>query len=180
MIKDTQSGYGKMSKALHWSMAALLIGLFAVGLYMTDLTYYDSLYHILPWWHKSIGLSIALLLVLRIAWRLFNSKPKPLATHKAWEINIASKVHVLLYLLIALIALSGYLISTSEGKGIEFFGWFEVPALLTLPTETADLAGAAHFYLAWALIVFTAAHAGAAIKHHVIDKDTTLIKMKPW
>lgn len=180
MIKDTQTAYGVMSKSLHWIMAALLIGLFGVGLYMTDLGYYDSLYHILPWWHKSIGLVVVILLVLRVVWRLSNTRPAPLASHKAWEIKIASKMHVLLYLLILLIASSGYLISTSEGKGIEFFGWFEVPALLTLSTDTADLAGAAHFYLAWGLIVLAAAHAGAAIKHHVIDKDSTLIKMKPW
>lgn len=180
MIKDTQTAYGVTSKALHWGMAVLLFGLFGIGLYMTDLGYYDSLYHILPWWHKSVGLLVIILLVLRVIWRLSNTRPLPLASHKLWERKIASKVHILLYLLILLIASSGYLISTSEGKGIEFFGWFEVPALLTLSTDTADLVGAAHFYLAWGLIVLATAHAGAAIKHHVIDRDSTLIKMKPW
>lgn len=158
-------------------MAILMISLFAAGLYMADLGYYDSLYHIVPWWHKSFGLLVMGLLVLRLVWKLSNKKPNPLATHKPWEVKTASWTHRLLYLLVFLIGVSGYLISTAKGKGIEFFGWFEVPAFQELSADNADLAGEIHFYLAWSLILLAAAHAAAALKHHFIDRDDTLKHM---
>ena len=155
-------------------MALGLISLFAAGLYMTDLTYYDSLYHIAPWWHKSVGLLMLLLLVIRLLWLLLNPTPKPLATHKPWERILASISHRLLYLLILVLCISGYLISTSKGTGIEFFGWFEIPPLKQLSSDNTDLAGEVHFYLAWTLIIIAAFHAAAALKHHFIDRDDTL------
>ena len=158
-------------------MAILMISLFAAGLYMTDLGYYDSLYHIVPWWHKSFGLLVMALLVLRVTWKITSTKPSSLATHKPWEVKTAAWTHRLLYLLIFLIGISGYLISTAKGKGIEFFDWFEVPAFQELTTADADLAGDIHFYLAWSLILLAAAHAAAALKHHFIDRDDTLKNM---
>lgn len=166
-----------MAVLLHWLMALLMIGLFAAGLYMTDLGYYDSLYHIIPWWHKSVGLLVMVLLVVRVIWRVTNPIPKPLATHQSWEIKTATLTHRFLYLLILLIGVSGYLISTAKGKGIEFFGWFEIPALQELSADNTDLAGDIHYYLALTLILLAAAHASAALKHHFIDRDNTLKHM---
>jgi len=174
LIRNSPSGYGAVAIVLHWLMALLLIALFAVGLYMTDLSYYDRLYHILPWWHKSIGLFVFGLLLLRIVWRISNPTPTPLPTHRPWEVTLAALTHKLLYILIFLICLSGYFISTSKGKGIEFFGWFEIPALTTLSSDDTDLAGTLHFYLAWSLILLAVMHAAAALKHHFIDRDETL------
>jgi len=174
LIRNTTNAYGLVSVLLHWSMAIALIGLFAAGLYMTDLTYYDSLYHVIPRWHKSIGLLMLGLLVLRWLWILFNPKPQPLATHKPWERKLASAFHRLLYLLILILCVSGYLVSTAKGKGVEFFNWFEIPALKVLGSDEIDFAGEVHFYLAWALIIISAVHAAAALKHHYIDRDKTL------
>lgn len=154
-----------------------MISLFAAGLYMTDLGYYDSLYHIVPWWHKSVGLAVMGLLLLRIIWRISNPKPAALATHKSWEVKVASWTHRILYLLILLIGVSGYFISTAKGKGIEFFGWFEIPAFQELTADNTDLVGNIHFYLAWSLTLLAVAHAGAAFKHHFIDRDNTLKHM---
>lgn len=177
MIRNTQSHYGLVAVLLHWIMALLVIGLFAVGLYMTDLTYYDSLYHVLPWWHKSIGLLVTGLLLFRIIWRITNPKPKPLPTHKPWEVTTAFWTHRMLYLLILLLGISGYFISTAKGKGIEFFTWFEVPAFNELSADNTDLVGNIHFYLAWGFILLSAAHAVAALKHHFVDRDDTLKHM---
>lgn len=174
MIRNTNDAYGLVSVLLHWGMALALVGLFATGLYMTDLTYYDSLYNILPWWHKGIGLLIFGLLLVRILWRLSNPKPQTPATHKPWEKTLASATHRSLYLLIFIICVSGYLMSTAKGKGVELFNWFEIPALRALSSDETDFAGEVHYYLAWALIVISAAHAAAALKHHFIDRDKTL------
>ena len=177
LIRNTSTAYGSVTIALHWLMALLMFSLFAVGLYMTDLGYYDSLYHILPWWHKSIGLLVMGLLLFRIIWKVSNPKPTALPTHKPWEVTLATWIHRVLYLLIFLIGISGYLISTAKGKGIEFFDWFEVPAFLELSADATDLVGEIHFYLAWSLILLAVAHAAAALKHHFIDRDDTLKHM---
>ena len=177
-ISNTKNGFGIISKALHWLMAVLLITLFAVGLYMTGLDYYDPLYHSLPWWHKSIGLLTIMLLLLRIFWKLINTEPEALATHKVWEVFLATLIQQLFYFLILLIGISGYLISTAKGKGIEFFNFFEISAVTpALEEGRADLIGDAHEILAILLIVLAALHAAAALKHHFIDKDETLKRM---
>jgi len=178
MIKNTIKSFGLVSKTLHWLMAVLLIGLFAVGLYMTELDYYDTLYHTLPWWHKSIGLSVMALLIFRFIWMLSQADPASLKTHKKWEVFLAQLIQKLFYGLILLIGISGYFVSTAKGKGIEFFNFFEVPAILKpLDEDRADLFGEIHEVLAITLIVFAFLHALAALKHHFIDKDETLKRM---
>jgi cytochrome b561 len=72
--------------------------------------------------------------------------------------------------------ISGYLISTADGRAIEVFGWFELPATLTLVNQE-DVAGVIHWGLAWTLMATVALHAVAAIKHHWLDKDKTLVRM---
>ena len=178
MLKNTIESFGLISKTLHWLMAMLILGLFAVGLYMTELEYYDSLYHTLPWWHKSIGLSVMILLIFRIIWKLNQANPAPLKTHKKWEVFLAHLIQRLFYGLTLLIGVSGYFISTAKGKGIEFFNLFEVPAIMqALEEDRADLIGEIHEFLAITLIVFAVLHVLAALKHHFIDKDKTLLRM---
>ncbi|HIO92775.1 MAG TPA: cytochrome b [Leucothrix mucor] len=177
-IKNTEKSFGFISKLLHWLMALLLFSLFAVGLYMTSLDYYDPLYHSLPWWHKSFGLLTLFLLLIRVVWKLINTEPKPLKTHKGWEVFLAKLIQRLFYFLILLIGVSGYLISTAKGKGIELFSLFEVPAITqALEEGRADLIGEVHEFLAITLIVLVVLHALAAFKHHFIDKDETLKRM---
>ncbi|MCV6605035.1 MAG: cytochrome b [Porticoccaceae bacterium] len=175
MIKNTQHSYGLVAKLLHWLMALALIGLFALGLYMVELDYYDSLYRTLPHIHKSIGILLFVLLAGRLLWRWFNTQPRPQGNPA--ERRIAHWVHLALYLLMAAIMVSGYLISTADGRAIEVFDWFEVPATLTDIDGQEDIAGKVHEWLAWSLIVLVALHALAALKHHFIDKDTTLKRM---
>ncbi len=178
MLKNTRQSFGLVSIILHWLMAVLLMVLFVMGLYMTSLDYYDPLYHSLPWWHKSLGLLTVLLLVVRFIWKLWNIEPKPLETHKTWEITFVHLLQLAFYVLITLIGLAGYLVSTSKGKGIEFFNSSEVPALFDKIGEgRADLFGDVHEVLAYILAVFVLLHAAAALKHHFIDKDITLKRM---
>lgn len=178
MLKNTNRSFGLISRSLHWSMAILLTLLFAMGLYMTSLDYYDPLYHSLPWWHKGLGLIVFILLLVRTLWTAANPHPAPLTTHKPWEITLAYVIQRLFYILIFFIAVSGYFIATAKGKGIPFFNLFEIPAITTtLTEETADLVGNAHEIMAISLAVFVVLHALAALKHHFIDKDNTLRRM---
>jgi len=178
MIKNSAQSFGLVSKLLHWSMAIILTGLFVVGLYMTDLDYYDPLYHSLPWWHKSFGLLTLFLLLLRFIWKLINTEPLALKSHKKWEVSLAHLIQQAFYLLILVIGITGYLISTAKGKGIEFFNWFDVPAITSgLKEKTADFIGETHEFLAILLAILVILHALAALKHHFIDKDETLKRM---
>ena len=82
-----------------------------------------------------------------------------------------------LYFLLFALGISGYLISTADGKPISVFGWFDVPATLADAGAQADFAGALHFWLAWSVVVLSVMHGFMALKHHFIDKDDTLKRM---
>ena len=175
--KNTTTGYGSISITIHWLSAVTVFGLFGVGLYMMSLSYYDPLYRSLPWWHKSFGLTLLALTSFRILWKVLTTSPSPLPEHNQKTVLLAKLGHWLIYGLLFAIMISGYLISTADGRGISVFDWFEIPALLTAFEGQEDLAGTAHFYLAWTLVIVAAGHGLAAIKHHIIDKDRTLIRM---
>lgn len=175
-LLNTTDKYGFFSILLHWLTAGLVFFLFASGLYMTSLDYYDPGYHYWPTWHKQLGVVLAAIFVLRLLLKLIQSKPKPLMTHEKWEVTLAKLTHVLIYLMLATILLTGYLIATSKGEVVNFFGWFEVPALWAIE-KNADWVGQVHLYVAIGLIALVVLHVLGAIKHSVIDRDKTLGRM---
>ena len=176
MLRNTKTSYGSMSILLHWVSAITVIGLFALGFWMVDLTYYSSWYKTAPDIHKSVGFLLLGVTLVRILWRLISIKPA-VADHKPWEKQAAKWAHRLIYVLLLSIFTTGYLISTADGRGIWVFDWFKVPALGALIENQEDVAGWIHQYLAYSLIALVVIHALGALKHHFFDKDTTLIKM---
>ncbi len=176
MLRNTENNYGIVAKTLHWLVAMVVVAMFALGLWMVELTYYDELYKTAPWIHKSIGVSLFAVMLLRFAWRVTNPKPSP-EPGSALEHRIAAIVHALLYVLLFAIMIAGYLISTADGRAVEVFGLFSVPATITGIEEQEDIAGEIHFILAVALMVLASVHALAALKHHFINHDRTLKRM---
>lgn len=180
MLKNTAKGYGLVAIVLHWLSAAAVFGMFGLGLYMVELSYYDPFYRDGLNIHKSIGILLALVIVMRLLWKWANPKVKHLqqstSLDKAQNI-LATLAHWLMYLLLFALFTSGYLISTSDGRAIEVFGWFAVPSLGELFDQQSDIAGTVHLYLAWGLIALVAVHALAALKHHFVNRDRTLIRM---
>ncbi len=178
MLRNTETAYGWVAIILHWLMAIAIFGLFGLGLYMVELTYYDAWYKGSLDLHKSIGLVLATLLLFRIFWRLTNVSPKSADMNASQlEIKAAHFVHIALYLLMVLLMFSGYLISTADGRPISVFGVVSVPALPFAIENQEDIAGSIHYYLAWSLVLLAAFHALAALKHHFINKNTTLVRM---
>ncbi|MET4692233.1 cytochrome b [Endozoicomonas lisbonensis] len=175
--KNTTTSYGLVSILIHWISALTVFGLFGVGLYMMSLSYYDPLYQSLPWWHKSIGLTLFAATLFRLLWKAINIRPAHLPEHSKTIIRLAVSAHHLIYILLFAIMLSGYLISTADGRPVSFFGWFEVPALISGISGQEDIAGDVHFYLAWSLVILASLHGLAAIKHQLIDRDRTLTRM---
>lgn len=161
--------------AIHWISALTLIGMFASGLWMVDLTYYSDWYKTAPHWHKSVGLLLLAVTGFRLLKRIFSTRPP--VHGNAIEQRLSKLGHCALYTLLLLLFTSGYLISTADGRAIDVFNWFSVPALGELIENQEDIAGDIHFYLAWTLIIVAAGHAIAALKHHFINKDDTLKQM---
>ena len=177
MWKNSENRWGWVNIIIHWLTALVVFGLFGLGLWMVDLTYYDQWYKSAPDLHKSVGVSLLLLTLFRLLWRKLNIVPVHLQTHTGFEIKVASITHKLLYLLMFLIMISGYLISTADGRGIDVFGLFEVPALIYDIDKQEDIAGLVHMVLAFTLISLVLVHMVGALKHHFIDKDSTLKRM---
>ncbi len=167
--------YNLIARVMHWLSALAIIGLFALGLWMVELSYYSEWYRTAPHYHRSIGILLAIVTLARIVWKHVTASPKP--EGKPYEIVAAKLAHTVMYVLLLAIFTTGYLISTSDGRGIEVFNWFTVPGVGELFPNQSDLAGEIHFYVAWAVILIAGFHALAALKHHFIDKDNTLRKM---
>ena len=177
MLKNSPSHYGLVSVVLHWLVALTVFGLFGVGFWMVDLSYYSEWYRTAPHWHKSIGILLAIVMLFRVLWRYLSPAPQALASHKGWEKRTSGGVQFCLYLAIFALVASGYLISTEDGRPIAVFTWFDVPALGALFANQADIAGLVHEYVAYSLITLAVLHGLAALKHHFVDKDNTLKRM---
>jgi cytochrome b561 len=175
MWQNSLSGWGLISILFHWLSALAIIGLFALGWWMTGLGYYDPWYNLGPWIHRSIGILLLFATLLRLVWRF--AQPTPKSEGSRLETIAAHLGHTSLYVLVLLVMVSGYLISTANGRGISVFDWFEVPALLHDLPNQASLAGEVHWYSALALIILAVGHSLAAFKHHWLDRHTTLVRM---
>jgi cytochrome b561 len=173
-FRNSKSTYGLVAVAFHWASAVLAIGLFASGLWMTSLSYGSTWYHQAPELHKATGLMFAALILGRLAWKGLNSSPEEIG--KKWEALAAKAVHVVLYILLATLFVSGYLVATGRGAGVDIFGVFVFPSLVDIGRSTR-LAGTIHLWSAYALAAMTVLHATAALKHHFIDRDRVFLRM---
>lgn len=172
--RSSNTTYGLIAILFHWFSAMLVIGLFISGLWMVSLNYYSRWYQLAPYYHKSFGLLLVAIIILRLLWRVFDNKPAPIGTR--FEVLASKLVHWALYALLIAIFVSGYLIATGDGRPVSFFGIIQIPSILNMKgIEIA--AGNVHFYAAWALVILAFLHAVAAIKHHYINKDQVLRRM---
>lgn len=177
MLRNTDSTYGLVATLLHWTVALTVIGLFALGLWMTGLDYYDPWYRDAPNIHRSIGVLLFIAVAIRLAWRQIDPPPPALSTHTATERLLARIAHGLLYLLLFAVMIAGYLVSTADGRPVDVFGLFQVPATFSGIENQEDLAGDIHLALAITLVSLAGLHALAALKHQFVDRDGTLMRM---
>jgi cytochrome b561 len=160
---------------LHWLIAGAVLGLFALGLWMVGLDYYHAWYHRAPELHKGIGVLLLGIMLLRLAWRSVN--PQPWLSGTPLQQGLAMAMHRALYGVLFAVIVSGYLVSTADGRPIDILGLGYLPATLSGIDRQEDIAGVFHQALAMFMIVLAALHALAALKHHLIDHDRTLLRM---
>ena len=184
-LPSPSARYGAVAMGLHWAIALLIVFEIGLGWRMdgppgaTTFAVYQL--------HKSIGISILILTLARIAWRVGHRSP-PSVGGKVWEHRLAGWVHVGFYLLLLAIPLSGWLIVSASrtGIGTVLFGLIPFPHLPGVPalepaTKAAveQAAETAHRLLGWALYGLLALHVAGALKHHLIDRDQGLARMLP-
>ncbi|MEM9811285.1 MAG: cytochrome b [Pseudomonadota bacterium] len=188
-VKNTTSTWGWPARVLHWVMAVMIIGLVGMGTYIsnfeTDLVRQFELIQD----HKSFGFTVFVLALLRVAWRFANRDTPGLpADMPSWQVRASHASHYLLYALIFIMPLSGWLMSTASPLNDPnaypvqiknmVFGLFEMPD--PFPTGSKAISDAFHVIhsIAGKLLAFIlVVHTAAALKHHFIDKDTILKRM---
>ncbi|PTU30736.1 cytochrome b [Stenotrophobium rhamnosiphilum] len=170
--------YTGIAKTLHWLVFALMSGAFTVGFYMHDLPLSPSKLQLVSW-HKWTGVTIFVLVLLRLTWRLMNPPPA-LPTHMSkLERGAAEGMHRVLYILMLAMPLSGWLMSSAKGIQTVWFGVIPLPDLLYKSPPLGKALSEVHEALGFIILAFVAVHVLAAFKHHFIDRDDVLARMVP-
>lgn len=181
MIRDTAEKFSAMTIVLHWAVGISIIALMAVGIYMEEFEAYE-LYPI----HKSVGILVFLFAVERIIFRMINGWPKPVGEAPQWQEVVAKLTHWVLILATLLFPISGMMMSGAGGHGLAVFGWELLAAnpdpanpqqMIPLNKELAGLGHQVHGILGNVMIAVILLHIAGALKHHIIDKDRTLLRM---
>ncbi len=183
-----RSDYSGFAKLLHWLIALVIAGMVGLGLYMTevqgDLQYKLWLYQL----HKSFGVSLFALVLIRVIWRQVSPPPAMPADMPVWERRAAGAAHFGLYALMFALPLSGWARVSASPLSVptEVFGLFtlpHIPWLADLPSETKQawepVFQTTHWALAWLLVAVVAIHAAAALRHAFILKDNVMQRMLP-
>lgn len=171
--------YTYTAMLLHWLIALLVVAAFTMGLVMTDipgltptkLRYYS--------WHKWMGVTVLLLAVLRVLWRLGHAAPAYPDTMPRWQQAAARGLHGLLYVLIFAVPLSGYFYSLASGVPVVYLGLVELPVLIDASPTLKPVLKAVHFWLNMLLAASVAIHVGAALKHQFVDRDGLMRRILP-
>lgn len=175
------------SRLFHWVMAFATLG-------TTSLMYYSQVYEAqaetspearaqyseLLRLHKSIGLVVLFLVLLRFAWNRYRARPPIASTLSAPQRRLALGAHFTLYGLMLAIPLLGWFASMAYGGRTHFFGLFELPVILAKDQDAAVAYRNGHIWLGWALFALLLLHVGAALWHHFAKRDATLAQMLPW
>lgn len=169
--------YNRTAIALHWLVAALIFGGFALGLYMTGLKI-SPLKLQLYSYHKWIGVTVFALALFRLFWVATHAAP-PMVEMPAWQQLAASLTHKLLYLLTLAIPLSGWLMSSAKGFQTVYLGLLPIPDLLGKNEGLGEGLTTLHGGMNWLLAGLLAGHIGAALLHQFVLRDGTLLRMLP-
>lgn len=175
MIKDSPYFYGLTSKLFHWILAALIITNLTIGLVMDGIAMPTKLTVI--FWHKSIGATVLIFMVLRLAWRTTQGFPKMPEAIPAWQQQLARLGHLAFYPLLILLPLSGWLLSSAAGYPVSVFGLFTLPDLVSKNKDLRKIFETTHDVLGYMILVLVIGHVLAALYHHFVQKTKLIRRM---
>lgn len=171
--------YRLPARLIHWIMALLVLGMIPVGFLMVQEGLSRPLQNTLFISHKNIGVLLLVLIVIRILYRWRNAPPPKPAHLPGWQVKVAGLTHGLLYALLVIMPLAGYVRVRAGGFPIEALDAMGIPALVPRSDALAASAKAVHFYGALALALLVALHVGAALQHVIIKRDGVFERMWP-
>lgn len=177
-LKNPRERWGVVSQSFHWLIVLLLLAQGTVGLLMGDMARGPDKITVYAF-HKSVGLTIFALALARLLWRLHAGRPAPVAGMPRWQEQAASLMHGALYVLLFAVPLSGWVMNSAAGFPLQWFGLFNLPSIAPHGHDLHELTEDLHEWLFWVLVALAAAHAAAAIYHHVFQRDATLARMLP-
>lgn len=175
-LRNTDTSYGIVAKSLHWIMAVLIIAAWIVGYYAADLPNNTPSKPTLYGLHKSVGMLVLMLVVVRLTWRLYNVVPRFEVLDRVM-MTAARTVHYLLYVFMFVQPLSGWAMSSAAGHTPTFFGLFTFPSLVAQNPLEVQKYVAIHNASAMILLTLFIMHVSAALFHHFVLKDRTLRRM---
>lgn len=178
MLRNTVDSWGALAKLFHWIIAALILAQIALGWTAASWRLSPTKLNLFVW-HKSIGMLILALVLLRLLWRLANPAPALPEEMPAWERRAAQASHFLLYALALALPLTGWIVNSAAKVPFQIFWTIPLPAIVSPDKGTADLAALAHLALFIALAAVLVAHIGAALRHHFVKHDDVLLRMLP-
>lgn len=176
-IIPTDVAYTRTAIALHWLTLALIATGFTLGRWMVGLPIAPQTLRVYAY-HKWIGITVFLVTLVRLAWRLAHPVPPP-ARMPVWQRRAAVASHVSLYVLMLAIPLSGWMYSTASGVQVVYLGIVPLPNLVAKSHQLAAVLKSVHFTLNFTLLALVLVHAGAALRHHFVERDRVLSRMLP-
>jgi cytochrome b561 len=177
ILQDVTERYSGAAIALHWLTAVLIVANLSLGLSMVALPISPRK---LQWFlvHKWIGITVFLVTCARLAWRWYRPVPPPVAMPD-WQRRSAATAHALLYVLLLVIPISGWVYSSATGVQVVYLGLFPLPDLVPKDKALAAMLRTTHVTLNFALFTLLCVHVAASLKHHFRDRDAVLARMLP-
>ena len=177
-FRNTTRAWGSLSKGFHWLIVLLIISQWVIAERADELKGLAKLEALA--WHKSFGMTIFMLAVLRLLWRLVNPTPELTTETKPWERVLANISHLLLYALIFAMPLTGWMMSSAKNYPVSWFKLFQFPDLVAPAEQTYHQMHDLHHLLFNVLVGVAVLHAAGALKHHFIDRNDVLKRMLPF
>jgi len=178
MLRNTDQSWGAPAKLLHWTVAVLVLAQIGLG-------WVAKSWHLSPTkldlfvWHKSIGLLILLLMAVRVGWRSINVTPSMPAGMATLEKRAARASHALLYILLLVMPVTGWIINSAANIPFRIFWLIPLPAIVPPDKPFADAMAGVHLALFVVLAALLAVHTGAALRHHFVKRNNVLTRMLP-
>lgn len=179
LIRNTTERFGLMAKTLHWLTLALLIGAFTLAISMVNMPLSPRKLEFYSW-HKWVGVTIFLVAVLRLAWRLCNPVPAQPAGTSRWQRRLAGVSHTALYAILIVMPVSGWIMSSALNLPVVYLGLIPIPSPFGVDRALGETMKIMHLSLAVALLALVAVHVLAAFYHHLALRDDVLRRMLPW
>lgn len=178
-LRDTHERWGVVTRWLHWSMAGLILALIALG-WLARLAPLTPEKITLFYWHKSLGLLVLALVLIRLGWRAGNRPPPLPEGLPRWEAPLARATHGALYLLMLLMPISGWLLNSAAGIPFRIFWTVPLPAIASASAALEHAFSLLHLASFSALAVLLLGHVAAALRHHFLLHNAILVRMLPW